>query len=117
MSKNTIQNFITRPIVRNFVIKHNSFNNIRLFSTNNSISSSTPEEKLISEKLKNSLNPSYLNVMDISGGCGSMFAIEVTSKKFNDLNIVKQHKLINQILKEDIPKWHGLQLKTKKDLS
>lgn len=51
--------------------------------------------------------------MDVSGGCGSMFAIDVSSAKFKGLSIVKQHKLVNEILKEDIPRWHGLQLRTK----
>lgn len=75
--------------------------------------SMTPEETLIQEKLVKALKPERLQVMDISGGCGSMFAIDVTSAKFKGLSIVKQHKLVNEILKDDIQKWHGLQLRTK----
>lgn len=75
--------------------------------------SQTTEEKLIHDKLFKALKPLSLQVLDISGGCGSMFAIDVTSEKFKGLSIVKQHKLVNQILKDDIQKWHGLQLRTK----
>lgn len=75
--------------------------------------SQTTEEKLIHDKLFKALEPLNLQVLDISGGCGSMFAIDVTSEKFKGLSIVKQHKLVNQILKDDIQKWHGLQIRTK----
>jgi stress-induced morphogen len=54
-----------------------------------------------------------LQVQDISGGCGSMYAIQIESPKFKDLTVIKQHKLVNQVLKEEIAKWHGVQLRTK----
>lgn len=81
---------------------------VRLYSV-------TAEEAMIQEKLSKALQPKKLQVMDISGGCGSMFAIEVSSEKFRGLSIVKQHKMVNEILKQDIPRWHGLQLRTKAD--
>ncbi|CAI4055582.1 hypothetical protein SUVZ_01G0180 [Saccharomyces uvarum] len=74
----------------------------------------TPEEKMITDKLQQELQPEACKVQDVSGGCGSMFAINVTSKKFNGLSLIKQHQLVNRILKEDISRWHGLQLTTKK---
>ncbi|AMD20556.1 HDL188Wp [Eremothecium sinecaudum] len=74
---------------------------------------STPEETFIYGKLRDALQPSALKVTDISGGCGSMFAIDVTSSRFKGLTTVKQHRLVNEVLKEDIKKWHGLQLNTK----
>ncbi len=42
-----------------------------------------------------------------------MFAIEVVSKKFRGLSVIKQHRLVNEVLGEEIKGWHGLQLKTK----
>ena len=42
-----------------------------------------------------------------------MYAIEIESPKFNSLTVIKQHKLVNQVLKEEIAKWHGVQLRTK----
>lgn len=41
-----------------------------------------------------------------------MFAISITSEKFKGLPVIKQHRLVNQILGEQIKGWHGLQLKT-----
>lgn len=75
----------------------------------------TPEEKLIYNKLTQNLQPKQLQVNDISGGCGSMFAIDITSEKFKGLSIIKQHKLVNQVLKDDIKRWHGLQLRTRSE--
>jgi stress-induced morphogen len=42
-----------------------------------------------------------------------MYAIEIESPKFAGLSVIKQHKLVNQVLKEEIAKWHGVQLRTK----
>ncbi|KTB23784.1 Altered inheritance of mitochondria protein 1 [Nakaseomyces glabratus] len=78
-------------------------------------SSGTEEEKRIYEKLSKAFNTTDLRVQDVSGGCGSMYAIDVTSDKFNTLTTIKQHQMVNEVLKEDIPKWHGLQLRTKKN--
>lgn len=75
----------------------------------------TPEEKLIFDKLSKELKPQQIQVRDISGGCGSMFAVDITSQSFKGLTMVKQHKLVNKILQDDIKRWHGLQLRTRSD--
>ncbi|KAK5006441.1 hypothetical protein LTR28_006486 [Elasticomyces elasticus] len=53
------------------------------------------------------------SVQDISGGCGSMYGIEVVSAQFKGMPVIKQHRLVNKILGEEIKKWHGIQLKTR----
>jgi stress-induced morphogen len=52
-------------------------------------------------------------VEDISGGCGSMYAVAITADKFKGLPVIKQHRLVNEVLGEDIKSWHGIQLRTK----
>jgi BolA-like protein 3 len=42
-----------------------------------------------------------------------MYQIEVVSKAFEGKGILQQHKMVKEVLKEDIPKWHGLTLTTK----
>ncbi|KAF1927298.1 bola-like protein [Didymella exigua CBS 183.55] len=64
-------------------------------------------------KIKGELEPTKLEVQDISGGCGSMYAIEIESSRFQGLTVIKQHKLVNQVLKEEIAQWHGVQLRTR----
>jgi len=41
-------------------------------------------------------------VNDVSGGCGSMFNLEVEAEQFRGLSLVKQHKLVTGILKKEI---------------
>lgn len=70
-------------------------------------------ETFIFQKLNEQLDPSKLSVQDVSGGCGSMFAISIVSEKFKGISMIKQHRLVNSILSEEIKKWHGIQLVTK----
>lgn len=42
-----------------------------------------------------------------------MYALDIVSAKFTGMPTIKQHRLVNQILAEEIKKWHGVQLKTK----
>lgn len=62
--------------------------------------------------LEHDFEPSSLLVQDISGGCGSMFAIKIESQKFKGLSPVKQQQLVHKSLSAEVPKWHGLQLRT-----
>ncbi|CAA7260254.1 unnamed protein product [Cyclocybe aegerita] len=69
-------------------------------------------EQHIYAKLTEKFAPSQLQVQDVSGGCGSFYAITIASEAFKGLPIVKQHKLVNETLKAEIKDIHGLQLKT-----
>jgi len=42
-----------------------------------------------------------------------MYGLEIVSPKFTGLTVIKQHKLVNKVLEEEIKGWHGVQLKTK----
>ncbi|KAJ2960838.1 hypothetical protein NQZ79_g3844 [Umbelopsis isabellina] len=84
----------------------------RLYSSESETASLTEGERHIYNKLTNELTPLRLQVADVSGGCGSMYAIDIASSQFKGLSVVKQHRKINEILKEEIKGMHGLQLKT-----
>jgi stress-induced morphogen len=53
-----------------------------------------------------------IEVTDISGGCGSMYAIYVETSEFKNLRTVKQHQLVNEVLKQQIKSMHGLRIQT-----
>ncbi|KAI9294890.1 bola-like protein [Neoconidiobolus thromboides FSU 785] len=80
----------------------------RFYSTNNL----TEGERIIFEKLSEKFTPKKIEVKDISGGCGSMYSIQLESDSFKGKSLVQQHRLVNEVLKEDIKDMHGLQLKT-----
>ncbi|KAI7343871.1 hypothetical protein KC354_g15438 [Hortaea werneckii] len=70
-------------------------------------------ERKIFDTIKGELHPTKLEVQDISGGCGSMYALDIVSEQFKGLPVIKQHRLVNKVLGEEVKKWHGLQMKTK----
>ena len=46
------------------------------------------------------------------GGCGAMYKCYIESPRFAGLNTIKQHKLVQGVLKDEIADMHGFQLKT-----
>ncbi|KAI9902336.1 hypothetical protein N3K66_001688 [Trichothecium roseum] len=60
-----------------------------------------------------SLEPATsLLVRDVSGGCGSMYAIDISSPRFRGLSLLKQQRLVTKALGEKVKEWHGLQIRT-----
>jgi len=45
------------------------------------------------------------------GGCGSFYAITIASEKLKGLPILKQHRRIKNVLKDDMAELHGLQVR------
>ncbi|KAN0095564.1 bola-like protein [Hyaloscypha variabilis] len=71
------------------------------------------KEKEIFEILNKEFQAQKLEVQDISGGCGSMYGIEVVSERFRGLSMLRQQRLVNEVLGEEIKTWHGVQLRTR----
>ncbi|KAJ1675906.1 hypothetical protein EV182_000352, partial [Spiromyces aspiralis] len=71
---------------------------------------STEGEKAIHDKLLEELELTSLQVTDISGGCGSMYAVEIEAPAFKGKNAVQQHRLVNKVLKEELKHMHGLRI-------
>ncbi|EDV21197.1 uncharacterized protein TRIADDRAFT_60160 [Trichoplax adhaerens] len=69
-------------------------------------------EQHISSILKDTVNPSYLEVRDISGGCGSMYEILIQSDNFKGKSIIQQHRMVKEALAEEIKNMHGLTIRT-----
>lgn len=53
-----------------------------------------------------------VDVKDVSGGCGSMYEVYVTSSEFKGKRTVIQHRMINEALAEEIKDMHGLRIFT-----
>ena len=52
--------------------------------------------------LLDALKATDVKVEDISGGCGSMYRVEVESPMFAGVPLVKQHRMVNEVLKSEI---------------
>lgn len=60
-----------------------------------------------------SLSPATsLLVRDVSGGCGSMYAIDISSPRFRGLSLLKQQRLVTKALGDKVKEWHGVQIRT-----
>ncbi|CAJ2510276.1 Uu.00g061760.m01.CDS01 [Anthostomella pinea] len=70
-------------------------------------------ESAVWDKLMAEFSPTELMVQDISGGCGSMYGIEIASNKFRGANMLKQQRMVNAVLGDQLKGWHGVQLRTK----
>lgn len=70
-------------------------------------------ESAVWDKLVAEFSPTELLVQDISGGCGSMYGIEISSEKFRGVNMLKQQRMVNAVLSNEMKNWHGVQLRTK----
>ncbi|KAJ7228954.1 bola protein [Mycena pura] len=85
---------------------------IRRLSAVKSIPPTEPsKEHSIHQKLSERFSPSHLEIEDISGGCGTFFAISIASEVFKGIPMVKQHQLVTQTLKTEIEAIHGLQVR------
>ena len=73
----------------------------------------TDAESAIADLIHSKLSPTHVLVQDISGGCGSMYAIDVTSAAFKGQSMLKQQRMVNAALADVIKNWHGVQIKTK----
>ena len=70
-------------------------------------------ESQIWDRLVAKLSPTELVVRDVSGGCGSMYAIEVASANFAGKNMLQQQRMVNGVLSDLMGGWHGVQLRTR----
>ncbi|XP_065875429.1 protein BOLA2 [Euphorbia lathyris] len=65
----------------------------------------------VGSALKSKLNPSHLEVVDTSGGCGASFAIEIVSEQFKGKRLLERHRLVNAALEEEMKQIHALSIK------
>ena len=68
-------------------------------------------EASVMQKIRSGLgDDAQIEVIDVSGGCGAMFHIKVSSPKFNGISMVQQHKLVSGCIKDE--DFHGFKLET-----
>nr|CAB3226047.1 bolA-like protein 3 [Phallusia mammillata] len=97
----------TKPHIQNSLLP-----NSHCYSTNNDSTLSTEGEIRLTEKLKTSFPDASIQVNDISGGCGDMYEVHISSSAFINKRTIQQHKLVTASLKEEVKKMHGLRIFT-----
>lgn len=62
---------------------------------------------LVEEKLRTILAPTFLKVVDQSGGCGAAFHAYVVSSQFSGKKLLERHRLVNGAMADEMPKIHA----------
>ncbi|XP_047133440.1 uncharacterized protein LOC124811594 isoform X1 [Hydra vulgaris] len=62
--------------------------------------------------LRKNLDVKEIEVQDISGGCGSMYQIFICANEFRGKRMVQQHRIVTDVLKEQVKNMHGLRITT-----
>jgi len=58
------------------------------------------------------LEAKHVEVFDTSGGCGQSFDVIVVSDRFEGINRLQRHRLVNEAVKTEIAKLHAFSQKT-----
>ncbi|KAA8546966.1 hypothetical protein F0562_003395 [Nyssa sinensis] len=65
----------------------------------------------VESALTSKLNPSHLEVIDTSGGCGASFTVEIVSEQFEGKRLLERHRMVNAALTEEMKNIHALSIK------
>ncbi|KAF2819805.1 bola-like protein [Ophiobolus disseminans] len=65
----------------------------------------TPEG--IEQKLREGLGAEYVEIADLSGGCGQMYEAIIVSPQFSKKTTLARHRLVNATLKSEIAAIHA----------
>ncbi|KAL1852649.1 hypothetical protein Plec18167_007743 [Paecilomyces lecythidis] len=61
----------------------------------------------LKETLTKQLEAPYVEVEDMSGGCGQAFQAIIVSPQFEKKNMLARHRLVNSVLKAEIAAIHA----------
>ena len=93
--------------IKNYIVKSKFKNVPQLYFTKYTF----VERYVIEDKLNKHLKIENLEVVDISGNCGTSFRITIKSPDLKGKTPINQHRTVNDILKEELKEIHALQLK------
>ncbi|EGP86700.1 unnamed protein product [Zymoseptoria tritici ST99CH_3D1] len=72
----------------------------------NQITSGVTPDTLTSS-LKEKLEATHVEIMDLSGGCGQMYEAIIVSPQFAKKTTLARHRLVNAALKQEIAAIHA----------
>ncbi|XP_050542068.1 bolA-like protein 3 [Daktulosphaira vitifoliae] len=86
---------------------------LKNYSNGTNVATLKGGEKILHQSLQKKFPlAKEIKIKDISGGCGAIFEVYVSSTEFKGLSIVKQHQVINEVLKNEIKSMHGIRIHT-----
>ena len=73
----------------------------------------TISEEALQDKLMEGLSASFVEAKDESDGCGARFTILIVSSEFEGLPLLRRHRMVNKVIKEELESIHAITLVTK----
>ncbi|KAJ8557381.1 hypothetical protein K7X08_003006 [Anisodus acutangulus] len=64
----------------------------------------------VESSLTAKLTPSYLEVIDDSGGCGAKFSIVIVTEQFEGKRLLERHRMVNGAVAEEMKEIHALSI-------
>ncbi|XP_073845833.1 bolA-like protein 2 [Musca autumnalis] len=68
--------------------------------------------KYLEEKLAKELEAKYVHAVDESDGCGGKFSVVIVSEKFKGLKMLQKHRMVNNVLAEELKEIHAFSQKS-----
>ena len=84
----------------------------RYFNTTRINLQNAAEEQLIKILAEAFPKATDIAVVDVSGGCGSMYEVHVEAPDFANIRVVKQHQMVTKALAREIKDMHGIRIST-----
>jgi stress-induced morphogen len=69
----------------------------------------------VEKAIRRTLDPFHLEVHDTSDGCGTKFEVIIVSDIFENLSLLQRHRLVHDVLKEEIANMHAFSQVTRGD--
>jgi len=66
----------------------------------------------LEDTLRSSLTISHLVIEDTSSGCGENYSVVIVSDDFEGKTTLERHKIVNEVLKDQIAAIHAFSQKT-----
>ncbi|KAF8595648.1 bola-like protein [Ceratobasidium sp. AG-I] len=66
----------------------------------------------LEKSLNDTFNPTHLEILDTSNGCGENYSVVIVSNAFEGKTTLARHRLVNELLKEDISQMHAFSQKS-----
>ncbi|QQP54263.1 BolA-like protein 2 [Caligus rogercresseyi] len=70
------------------------------------------DSEYVRNKLTSELEPTHLDIVDESDGCGAKYNVVIVSNKFEGKALLQRHRLVNSILEEELKIIHAFSMKT-----
>lgn len=77
------------------------------FSVTTSVGMAGVKIEELKEKLAVQLEAQYVDIEDLSGGCGQAFQAIIVSSRFEKKNMLARHRLVNSVVKNEIAAIHA----------